>query len=80
MKLDQWLQSQDITQTDFAARLGTTGASLSRIVAGAQWPSAPLMAAIERETGGEVTASDILASYQGRDSAPDSRDTDEAAA
>lgn len=61
MTLSEWLERHNINQADFGERVGTTGASISRIAAGTQWPSAPLMAAIERETGGEVTASDILA-------------------
>lgn len=63
MRLSEWLDSQNINQSDFAERVGTTGASISRIVAGTQWPSAPLMAAIEAKSGGAVTAVDILAAY-----------------
>lgn len=72
MRLEHWLKREKVTQTAFAEAVGTTDASLSRIVAGTQWPSAPLMAAIEAATNGQVTASDILATCQERRAADES--------
>lgn len=63
MRLNEWLKSQNMTQTQFAASVGSTDPSISRIVAGQQWPSPALMTAIEAATDGQVTATDILATY-----------------
>lgn len=63
-KLREWRHSKDITQDQFAAKVGTTGASISRIEVGDQWPSPSLLMEIEKATRGAVTAAAILADYQ----------------
>lgn len=67
--LKTWREQRDINQADFAKRIGTSIASVSRIETGEQWPGADLAAAIERETKGEVTVADILKTYQSRQAA-----------
>lgn len=62
--LKAWRNARSVTQSDFAERIRATAASVSRIEAGDQWPSGDIIGAIERETDGEVTAADILSTYQ----------------
>lgn len=52
--LAQYLDAEGIRQTEFAARVGRTQATISRILNGEAQPSAELAAAIERETCGRV--------------------------
>lgn len=63
-KLRDWRHAKGLTQDDLAKKVGTTGASISRIEVGEQWPSAPLLIAIERATKGAVKTGDILTAYQ----------------
>lgn len=63
-KLREWRVLKRVTQTRLAARVGATAATISRIEAGEQWPSPPLLTAIERTTKGAVTAADIVSDYQ----------------
>lgn len=58
--LAQYLQATGTTLAEFAARTGLTGASVSRIAAGKQWPSAATMRAIVEATDGAVTAEALL--------------------
>lgn len=63
-KLREWRDAQGMSQAQFAARIGTSIPSVSRIEAGEQWPSPELMRRIEEETEGVVTAADVLAAYK----------------
>jgi transcriptional regulator with XRE-family HTH domain len=63
-KLRDWRKARKMTQETLAKRLGTTGATVSRIEAGEQWPSPAFLTAIERTTKGGVKTADILSDYQ----------------
>ena len=60
MKLNVFLQSHNLQSVEFAARIGTTGATLSRILSAQVVPRRGLMEAIYRETGGLVTPNDLV--------------------
>lgn len=61
MELKTYLESRDIRQADFAARVSTTPATISRIIAGVMRPALDLAHRIERATGGEVPTETWLA-------------------
>lgn len=58
MKIAQYLQANNITQTAFAEKIGVTQASMNRYVRGERTPSAGKMNAIHMATKGAVTLSD----------------------
>lgn len=60
MTLSDYLSQHGITQLAFAARLGVTSSTISRICRGETTPEAKLVAAIARETGGEVLPNDLF--------------------
>lgn len=55
-KLSEYLKDNGIRQEDFAARIGVTQATVSRLKAGLLTPSVTVAAGIERETGGAIPA------------------------
>lgn len=73
MKLKQWF---DIPNPDgtkrrrnaFAARLGVTPSMVTCYCEETSWPGREIMAAIWRETGGEVTPNDFLSIVPGEGS------------
>ena len=60
MKLNVFLQTHNLQSAEFAARIGTTGATLSRILNAQVVPRRGLMEAIFRETDGLVTPNDLV--------------------
>lgn len=54
MDLKAYLEASGEKQTDFAARVNTTVATISRIVGGTLRPSLDLAHRIERASGGKV--------------------------
>jgi DNA-binding XRE family transcriptional regulator len=56
MELKTYLDQTGLTQAAFAAKVGTTHATISRLIAGKFRPSLALATAIERETCGQVRA------------------------
>lgn len=60
MKLSDYLQVNQITQAEFAARIGTTGATVNRIVRGKVIPRRALMTTISEATKGDVKPLDLL--------------------
>jgi plasmid maintenance system antidote protein VapI len=54
MKLTDYLEETGEKQTEFAARVGTTDATVSRLVAGNLRPGLDLALRIERATDGKV--------------------------
>ena len=56
-KLQDYLTQNGIRQSVFAASVGTTQATISKLAADAIRPSLELAVAIERETGGAILAS-----------------------
>ena len=61
--LKTWRTTRGLTQDELADMLGTYTPNISRVEMGVQWPSAELMAAIEKATKRAVTASDLLKTY-----------------
>jgi DNA-binding transcriptional regulator YdaS (Cro superfamily) len=64
MKLDQWLDTPNPdgsrrVRGDFARAIGVTPQMISAYCNGT-WPGKERMAAIARETGGDVTANDFI--------------------
>ncbi|TPN44425.1 helix-turn-helix transcriptional regulator [Mesorhizobium sp. B1-1-4] len=59
MKLAQYLSDHEMTDEAFAATVGMSQSQISRIKRGISRPSWDSVAAIERATGGQVTASDF---------------------
>ncbi len=60
MTLDQYLKSENIRRAAFAARVGTSGASITRICQGLQSPSPDLMREIIAASGGKVTLEELV--------------------
>lgn len=61
MNLDEFLRCRDIKRKDFAERIGTTGATITRIATGQVVPRKDLMRRIYAETCGLVTPNDLIA-------------------
>lgn len=55
-----WRKGHGITLVEMATRLGISDGSLSRIERNEQWPDREIIKRIVSETGGEVTANDLL--------------------
>lgn len=67
--LETYLSSNRIRQADFAARVGATQGTISRLVKRSALPSLELAARIERETGGAVLAVSWIAAPEQKDDA-----------
>ena len=66
MKLKEFLEKHNITQTELAAAIGLSRFYLCCIVAGKQIPSRKLALVIEHITAGEVSATELLFPEQRR--------------
>lgn len=60
MTLDKYMTQEGIGDQEMAARCGCSRMQMYRIRRGVNMPRMPLIGAIERETGGKVTANDLL--------------------
>lgn len=60
MKLGDYLSENGIHMADFAAAVGSTGATICRVINGKVVPRRGLLEAIYRETKGLVTPNDLL--------------------
>jgi len=60
MKLKTYLESKNVTQREFAERLGAHYMSIYKICAGRRRPSPELAAKIEDETDGQVSRLESL--------------------
>jgi DNA-binding transcriptional regulator YdaS (Cro superfamily) len=69
MRLIDWITREGITRRDFGARVGLSPTGIGDVCRGRVWVSAAVAKAIERETRGEVTVADLLAAYEGRETA-----------
>lgn len=58
--LDRYLKDNGISNAAFAAMLGASEATVSRLRSGKQTPSFPLVAKIADVTAGAVTPNDFL--------------------
>ena len=59
MKLSEFLRQNQVTLTEFATRIGTTTATVSRIADGIVVPRRKLLLRIFEVTGGQVTPNDL---------------------
>ena len=64
MLLTEWLEQEGMTRSAFAIRVGLNPSDVTGICNGTQWVSARTALAIENETAGKVTVSDILDAYR----------------
>jgi len=60
MKLDDYLARKRLSPIKFAEAIGVNASTLWRIRLGKQRPKWTTLEAIDRETGGKVTANDFL--------------------
>ena len=60
-----YLSERGIRQSDFAARIGATQGTISRLANGLVLPSLELAVIIERETSGRVKATDWIEQHTG---------------
>jgi 3,4-dihydroxy 2-butanone 4-phosphate synthase/GTP cyclohydrolase II len=60
MLLSDWLTREGITRSEFAARIGVSPPTITELCRGGQWLSRKTARAIEKVTGGEVTAADFV--------------------
>lgn len=58
--LKAYLVETEMTEGDFAKKVGTKPAYLSNIICAHRWPSRSLAQKIEEATGGLVKAADLL--------------------
>lgn len=58
MKLAKYLETKNLTQTAFAAKVGVTQVAMNRYVRGERTPSVEIIAAIHKATKGAVTLND----------------------
>lgn len=68
MRLECWLSSRNMSETEFARRLGVEPSTITRLIPGegkkhVRRPGWALMLSIKEETKGEVTADDWLDAY-----------------
>lgn len=59
-RLAEYLHENRLTQAQFAERIGTTQATVSRFIRGKRFPHVAILRRIQEETGGAVTAGDML--------------------
>jgi len=64
MRLAEYLAREGLTHRQFAARLRASQASVSRYAAGERFPEPRMLALIEEETGGKVTADDFMRQWK----------------
>lgn len=78
--LGTYLKENRIRQADFAAAIGVTQATVSKLIAGGR-PSLPLAVAIERTTGGVVRAASWIPADEvaGQADLPDADPSEDAA-
>ena len=60
MTLSQYLKMNGLRYAEFAARIGRSEATVSRLVRGLHRPDWDTMEAIQKETGGAVTPNDFV--------------------
>jgi len=63
MQLNTFLMKNNLTMATFASRVGTTAATISRVVDRSVTPRRALVERIYEETGGQVTPNDLAGLY-----------------
>ena len=61
--LADWLRSRDITDADFAARIGVSRGTVGRYCRGERFSDPQTLLRIRAQTEGAVTADDMLATW-----------------
>lgn len=79
MKLASYLAANEISEADFAAKIGVARETVNKLKNGQLWLSSETAERILRATGGEVTPNDFLAHRIERQQKPDLNLTGEAA-
>lgn len=64
MTLAEYLASRNLTQAEFAAKVGVEQATIGRYAKGERFPRQRHLEAIERETGGLVSAQDHVETWR----------------
>ncbi|WP_300396362.1 helix-turn-helix transcriptional regulator [Henriciella sp.] len=64
MTLADWLTKHDLSDADFAERIGVSRQALHRYKTGDRHPRTTIMEKIVEHTGGEVTANDFFEAKQ----------------
>ena len=62
MQITDWLTTNDISDADFAARIGVSRQALWRYKAGERIPRRPILERIQSVTGGDVRPADFFGS------------------
>jgi hypothetical protein len=65
MQLSEWLSTKGISEKEFAGRINRDRTTVFRIARGLVEPNRDTREAIIRETGGAVTAADLLTNGAG---------------
>ena len=65
MDINQWLLSQEITQDEFALKIGKSKSFVSQLRRGLSNPSLATLDRIYEVTGGAVTPNDFLTKPEG---------------
>lgn len=60
MKLAKYLKDHKLTHQEFASRIGSSQAAVSRYAAARRFPEAQVLARIQQVTKGQVTANDFV--------------------
>lgn len=60
MQITDWLTKNDISDADFAARVGVSRQALWRYKTGDRIPRRPILERIQSETGGQVQPADFF--------------------
>lgn len=70
MKLGTYLSENGITHADFATRIGTSQAAVTRYVLEQRTPRPDVLSRIMSTTSGEVTANDFMPDFSDSHPAP----------
>ena len=62
--LANWLCTKDISDAEFGRRIGCGRGSIGRYTRGERYPDPPTLVRIRQETSGDVTADDMLATWE----------------
>lgn len=60
MTLTDWLKATKTKRYAFASRIGVQPSMVTDYCKGRSWPRREIIEAITRETGGQVTANDLM--------------------